>query len=85
MSDSLQPHVPHPPMVFSRQEYWSGLTFVPPGDLPDPGIKPKSPVSPALQADSLPTEPSEKPIRNDWRRAISVFLPVLEFPKPDLL
>ena len=41
-------------MGFSRQEYWSGLPFPPPGDLPDPGTEP---VSPALQADSLPTEP----------------------------
>ena len=39
-------------MGFSRQEYWSGLPFLSPGDLPDPGIKPRSP---ALQADSLPT------------------------------
>ena len=38
---------------FSRQEYWSGLPFPPPEDLPDPGIKPLSPASPALQADSL--------------------------------
>ena len=30
-------------MGFSRQEYWSGLPFAPPGDLPDPGIKPRSP------------------------------------------
>ena len=37
-------------MGFSRQEYWSGLTFLPPGNLPDPGIKP---VSTALQVDSL--------------------------------
>ena len=36
-----------------RQEYWSGLPFPSPGDLPDPGIEPGSP---ALQADSLPTE-----------------------------
>ena len=43
-------------MEFSRQEYWSGLPFPSPGDLPDPGIKPKSP---ALQADSLPSEPLE--------------------------
>ena len=43
---------------FSRQEYWSGLPFPSPGDFPDPGIKPVSPVSPALWADSLPTEPS---------------------------
>ena len=40
-------------MGFSRQEYWSGLPFPSPGDLPDPGIQPRSP---ALQADSLPTE-----------------------------
>ena len=38
---------------FSRQEYWSGLPFPSPGDLPDPGIQPGSL---ALQADSLPTE-----------------------------
>jgi len=37
-------------MAFPRQEYWSGLPFPSPGDLPDPGIKPGSP---ALQADSL--------------------------------
>ena len=35
-------------MVFSRQEYWSALPFPPPGDLPDPGIEPPSPASPAL-------------------------------------
>ena len=35
-------------MKFSRQEYWSELPFPPPGDLPDPGIEPTSPVSPAL-------------------------------------
>ena len=38
-------------MEFSRQEYWSGLSFPSPGDFPNPGIKPRSP---ALQADSLP-------------------------------
>ena len=41
-------------MGFSRQEYWSGLPFPSPGDLPDPGIEPRSP---ALQADSLPSDP----------------------------
>ena len=41
-------------MGFSRQEYWSGLLFTPPGDLPDLGIELRSPVSPALQGDSLP-------------------------------
>ena len=35
-------------MGLPRQEYWSGLSFPPPGDLPDPGIEPSSPVSPAL-------------------------------------
>ena len=38
-------------MEFSRQEYWSGLLFPPPGDLPDPGIELTSPEAPALQAD----------------------------------
>ena len=41
-------------MGFSRQEYWSGLPFPSPGDLPNPGIKPGSP---ALQTDALPSEP----------------------------
>ena len=44
---------------FSRQEYWSGLPYPPPRDLPDPGIKPRSP---ALQADALPSEPPGKPL-----------------------
>ena len=43
-------------MRFSRQEYWSGLPSPSPGDLPNPWFKPVSPTSPALQADSLPTE-----------------------------
>ena len=41
-------------MGFSRQEYWSGLPFPPPEDLPDPGIKPMCPGTIALQANSLP-------------------------------
>ena len=44
-------------MEFSRQEYWSGLPFLSPGDLPDRGIKP---MSPALQADSLPSKSQVK-------------------------
>ena len=44
-------------MEFSREEYWSGLPFPSPGYLPDPGIKLESP---ALQADSLPSEPPGK-------------------------
>ena len=55
-------------MGFLRQEYWSGLPFPPPGDLPDPGIEPTSPVSPALQADSLPTEPSGKYGESIWEQ-----------------
>ena len=47
-----------PSMEFSWQEYWSGLPFPSPGDIPNPGIEPKSPT---LQADSLPAEPQGKP------------------------
>ena len=45
-------------MGFSRQEYWSGLPFPSPGDLPDPGIETRSP---AFQADALTSEPPGKP------------------------
>ena len=48
----------HLSMGFSRQEYWSGLSFPPSGDLPDPGI---DLTSPALQADSLLSEPRWRP------------------------
>ena len=48
-------------MEFSRQEYWSGMPFPSPGDLPDPRIEPRSP---ALQSDSLLTEPPGKPIQD---------------------
>ena len=63
VSDSLRPHGPSParllyPRGFSKQEYWSGLPCPPPGDLSNPGIKPRSP---ALQEDSLPSELPEKP------------------------
>ena len=46
-------HQAPPPMEFSRQEYWSGLPFPSPGDLPDQGIEPRSPT---LKADTLPSE-----------------------------
>ena len=52
-------HQAPPSMGFSRQEYWSGLPFPSPGDLPDPGIEPRSP---ALQADALTSEPPGKPM-----------------------
>ena len=54
---------------FSRQEYWSGLPFPSPGDLPDPGIKPRSPT---LQADSLPSELPGKPNEMDAIPIISI-------------
>ena len=49
------------PMGFSRQEYWSGLSCPPPGDLSDPGVKPMSSVSPALVGRFFTTEPPGKP------------------------
>ena len=52
-------------MEFSRQEYWSGLPFPSPEDLPNPAMEP---VSPALQVDGLPAEPPGKP-RMRMRRA----------------
>ena len=55
MPDSLQPLCP---WGFSKQGYWSGLPFPSPGDLPNPGIEARSP---ALRADSLPSETSGKP------------------------
>ena len=62
VSDSVTPwtvtHQVPLSVEFSRQEYWSGLPFSSPGDLPNPEIEP---VSPALQADSLLSEPPGKP------------------------
>ena len=66
MSDSATPWTgwgppqAPPSMGFFRQEYWNGLPCLPPEDLLNPGIKP---MSPALQADSLPTEPPGKPLK----------------------
>ena len=48
-------------MGFSWQEYWCGLPFPSPEDLPNPGIEHASPVSPALRVDTLPAELSGKP------------------------
>ena len=52
-------------MGFSRQEYWSGLPFPSPGDLPHPGIEPRSPT---LQADALTSELPGKPleVNTNW-------------------
>ena len=61
------------PLGFSRQEYWSGLPFPPPGDLPDPGIEPRPPVCPALQVDSFRLRP---PGRRPLSRAPSYAEPL---------
>ena len=50
-------------MEFSKQEYWSGLPFPSPGNLPNPRIEPRSP---ALQADALPLGPREALSSNKW-------------------
>ena len=57
-------------MRISRQEYWSGLPCPPPGDLPDPQIEPRSP---ALQADSLPSEPPGKSV-DEMADQVCIFL-----------
>ena len=61
-------------MEFSRQEYYSGQPFPSPGHLPDPGIEPRYP---ALQADSLSSEPPGKPeimVRNSLKVHIEIFV-----------
>ena len=62
------------PMEFSRQEYWSGLPCPPPGNLPNPGIEPRSPT---LQADSLQSEPPVIYIRSDQIRSVAQSCPTL--------
>ena len=58
-------------MGFSRQEYWSGLPFPSPGDLPDAGLKLKSPE---LQADSLLSEPPGKPLQDPSPKLLGHYL-----------
>ena len=67
VSDSLQPpwiaaHQAPQSMGFSRQEYWSGLPFRPPGDLPDPGMEPTPFESPALAGVFFTTMPPGNPL-----------------------
>ena len=59
-------------MGFFRQEYRSALPCAPPRDLPNPGIKPASPLSPASQADSLPLSHQESPYNDSWSTHISM-------------
>ena len=56
-----------PSMEFSRQEYWRGLSFLSPGDLPDPGIEPRSPT---LQADALPSDHQGSPQVSEMRQTV---------------
>ena len=49
-------------MEFSNQEYWNELSFLSPGDLPNPGIEPESLASPALKVDALPMSPLGSPL-----------------------
>ena len=49
-------------MGFSKQEYWSGLPFTPPGDVPNPGMEPMYPMANTLQVDSFMGEPPGKPL-----------------------
>ena len=67
-------HQAPPSMGFSKQEYWSGLPFPSPGDLPDPGIKPRSP---AMQAGALTSEPPGKP--RSFKGAFKVVILLLLF------
>ena len=68
-------------MGFPRQEYWSGLPFPSSGDLPDPGIKPTSPVAPALAGRFFTTEPPGNPEILDFRRSFSILLKCTLFQK----
>ena len=73
VSDSLRPHGLQPtrllcPWDFSRQEYWSGLPLPSLGDLPDPRIEPKCPVSPALVCGFFTSEPPGKPMLLQFKK-----------------
>ena len=62
-------HKAPPSMGFSRQEYWSGLPFPFPEDLPDPEIEPRSP---SLQADALTSEPNQKAQKEKLENEMSI-------------
>ena len=68
---------------FSRQEYWSGLPYPPPGDLSHPGIEPTLPLTPAVQADSLATELPGQPLLMHTQLLFSIsFAPFLSSTRP---
>jgi len=70
---------------FSRQEYWSGLPFAAPGDLPNPGIKPASPGLLYWQVDSLPLSYLGSPVKKDRLdicfKYLNILLRLLFFPR----
>ena len=63
---------------FSRQEYWTGLPFLPPGDLPNPRMEPESPASSALAGRFFITEPPGKPPDGRAHYKIKVYILVLK-------
>ena len=67
-------------MGISRQEYWSGLPFPPPEDLPDPGIKPVSPASPALAGRFFTTEPLGAPAFSEQWAFLAPVVPHHHYP-----
>ena len=76
-------HQAPPSMDFSRQEYWGGLSFASPGDLPNPGIEPRSPT---LPADALPSEPLESLTSACFTSTLLTWLTFLHAcPKPQPL
>jgi len=68
-------------MGFSKQEYWSGLPCPPPGDLPNPGIKPRSLTTPALAGRFFTTSTTWKAM-TQWLR---ICLPMQEMQVPSLV
>ena len=83
MSDSVRPpwtiaYQAPLSMEFSRQQYWSGLPFLSPGVLPDPGIEPRSPT---LQVDSLPSEPLGNPVIKFWFSVMFMSMQLLGQPE----
>ena len=70
-------HQAPPSMGFSRQEYWSGLPFPSPGDLPDPGIEPRSPT---LQADALTSAPPGEPHKTPKLSKMGAFQKKFQMP-----
>ena len=71
LCDPMDCSPPGSSVGFSRQEFWSGWPFPSPGDLPDPRMI--KPVSPALQADSYPSEPCEQwkaGVKSDWSACV---------------